>query len=219
MIFGKKTIERIQARFDFDRRKRVTKIVVIDDDPTSYEPFEPLRDEGYTIDFWEKIRDLSKLERGEYDIIILDIKGVGQEWSPEEEGFGIMDLLKSRNPLQVIIAYSGETFDLGKKKFFRIADDMIPKATINPAKCKRVIDNLIETKLSPKPIWDSIKKLLDENNVSKRKIAKIEHKVVKILEQSPDQTQIEEVLKSVIQDKQVWSAIIVMVFKLVLSVS
>ncbi len=218
MLFGKKTINSIQARFDFDKRRRITKIVVIDDDPTSYEPFEPLRDEGYIIDYWEKIRELGKLERGEYDIIILDIKGVGQEWSPEE-GFGIMDLLKSRNPLQIIIAYSGETFDLGKKKFFRMADDMIPKATITPAICKRVIDNLIETKLSPKPIWDSIKKLLSEHGVSNRKMAQIEHNVVQILEHSPNQLKIEEVLKNVVKDEQLWSSIILMVFKLVLSVS
>jgi DNA-binding NtrC family response regulator len=218
MLFSReKSIESVQGKFDFDSRRRSARILVIDDDENSFEPFKPLQREGYGITFWTKVEDLTKLEQGHYDIVILDILGVGQEWSPDEQGFGILELLKARNPGQIVVAYSGETFDFSKQKFYRMADDMIPKQSVDPAKCKSVIDNLIATRLSPSGVWGQIREILRKSNVSERKIQKVERKVAGVLEENPSEPVVREILKGVVSDKDVWAGVIILVAKLCLS--
>jgi CheY-like chemotaxis protein len=209
----------IEPRFNFQIRLRSVRILVIDDDEISFEPFKPLQKEGYHITFWKKIEDLSKLEQGYYDIIILDIRGVGTEWSPKDEGFGILELLKSRNTSQIIVAYSGEAFDFTKKEFYRMADDMIPKASVDPAKCKSIIDNLIITRMSPTKVWNLIKNVLVENKVPSKKIQKMESKVVMILEKNPSENAVQKVIKGVVSDKDVWAHIVILIAKLCLALT
>ena len=220
MLFRRrKRIEDVEGKFNFDNMRRSIRTLVIDDDENSFEPFKPLEKQGYGLTFWTKIEDLSQLERGHYDIIILDILGVGQEWSPKEEGFGILELVKARNPGQIIVAYSGETFDFSKKKFYRMADDMIPKQSVDPAKCKSVIDNLIATRLSPSGVWNQIQAILAKNKVPKKKIQKIEQKIAAVLEQNPSEEAIREILGRVISDKEVWTAIAILIAKLCIAVT
>jgi len=125
-------------------RKR-TRILVIDDDENSF-PFEIMRKEGYAIDHWLKVENLSTLEKGEYDIMVLDIGGVAKEYT-DEDGLGILEHLKSTNPAQIVVAFSGQAFDLSKNRFWRLADDALSKP-VDAAKCKRMLDNLIENKMT-----------------------------------------------------------------------
>ena len=43
--------------------------------------------DGYAIEKWNDIDDLQKLEKGYYDIILLDIHGVGKEHSADQVCF------------------------------------------------------------------------------------------------------------------------------------
>lgn len=215
MFLGlKKQISQVEAKFNFDARRRSARILVIDDDQNSFDPFKPLQKEGYAIDFWQKIEDLTKLEQGYYDIIVLDIRGVGQEWSSEEEGFAILELVKSRNPSQVVIAYSGETFDFSKQKFYRMADDMIPKSSVDAAKCKAVIDGLIMAKLRPTALWKLIEDLLLKNGLSKRQVKKLESKIVTALENNQDEQTLQRMIKRLVSDKDVWITLGILIAKL-----
>ena len=215
---SRKKINEVESKFNFDARRRSTRILVIDDDLNSFDPFKPLQKEGYAIDFWQKIEDLGKLETGYYDIIVLDIRGVGQEWSSEEEGFAILELLKSRNPSQIVIAYSGETFDFSKQKFYRMADDMIPKSSVDAAKCKVVIDSLIMSKLKPTILWDLIEDVLLKNGISKRQVKKLEIKVVKALEKNADKQTLQKIIKRFVSDEDVWITVSILIGKLCLAI-
>lgn len=219
VFFRRRSIDEVEAEFNFDARRRSVRILVIDDDPNSFDPFKPLEREGYAIDFWENIRDFRRLEQGYYDIIVLDIRGVGTDWSSKEEGFGILELLKSRNPSQIVVAYSGETFDFSKGKFYRMADDMIPKSSVDPAKCKNIIDNLIATRLSPANIWNDMKDILLKNGVTERKIKKLESKITAVLQESPRRDVVEELIKGYVADKEVWASIVILITKLFTSVA
>ena len=67
-IFRKKKIADLSPISLAILRKR-TRLLVIDDDQNSF-PLELFRKEGYAIEQWEKVDNLTKLEEGYYDIII-----------------------------------------------------------------------------------------------------------------------------------------------------
>jgi len=159
-------------------RKR-TRILVIDDDENSF-PFEIMRNEGYALDYWPKIQNLGKLERGEYDIIILDIGGVAQEYT-HENGLGILEHLKDVNPAQIVVAFSGQTFDLSKNRFWQMADDSLSKP-VDATKCKRTLDNLIENKMTLSHYWGVVVEVLKREQVSDKNIAQLEDKLARALQ-------------------------------------
>lgn len=107
-----------------DEIKKRGRILVIDDTDFTYQQLF-IRD-GYTIDKWDDVEELSKLESGYYDIILLDIQGVGRNES-EEQGFGILKHIHSVNPAQIIIAYSNADWALKYQTFFDLADAKLDK--------------------------------------------------------------------------------------------
>ena len=94
---------------------------------------------------------------------------------------------------------------------------MIPKASVDPAKCKSVIDNLITTRLSPTNVWNLIKDILLENGVPSKKIKKLERTVVMTLEKNPSENAIQEIMTGITSDKDVWACIVVLISKLCLA--
>lgn len=167
--FGSKKTVAGLPMISFSEVKKRTRIVVIDDDPNSF-PIEILKKEGYAIDYWEDVKELSKLEEGAYDIIFLDIDGVGIEYS-DEEGLGILEYLKNKNPSQIVVAFSCHSFDLSKNKFWKLADDSLCKP-VQAAKCKEIIDSLIKNKHNPVHYWSSVSQLLMHQGYSEKKIKK-----------------------------------------------
>lgn len=161
-----------------DVLKKRTRILVVDDDENSF-PFEIMRKEGYAIDHWPKVENLTKMEQGDYDIIILDIGGVAREYSPTD-GLGILEHLKEVNPAQIVVAFSGQTFDLSKNKFWHLADDALCKP-VDAAKCKRMLDSLIENKMTLSHYWEALVALLRRDKVSDKDIAKLEDKLARAL--------------------------------------
>src|SRR5690349_10570925 len=87
-------------------RKR-GRILVIDDEPFDY--VQLFRSDGYTIEQWHDVENLLDIERGSFDVLILDIGGIGQALSADE-GLGILKHVRRANPAQLIIACSGKTF-------------------------------------------------------------------------------------------------------------
>jgi CheY-like chemotaxis protein len=124
-------------------RKRA-RILVIDD--TEFFYLQLFKKDGYTIEKWNDIQDLQKLERGYYDIILLDIQGVGKEHS-QEEGLGILKHLHQASPAQIIIAYSNADFSLKYQDFFLMADSVLAKSD-DYVQFKRTLDQLLSKRFS-----------------------------------------------------------------------
>ncbi|MBC8481217.1 MAG: response regulator transcription factor [Planctomycetes bacterium] len=153
-----------------------TRILVIDDEETAF-PFEILKNEGYSIDHWLDISDLSKLERGFYDIVILDIGGIGQKLDEDKEGIAVLEHIKRVNPSQIVIAHSGQSYKSSKIPFFNLADQFVPKPT--PAlKWKEILDNVISTQISVSHYWESIKLLLSKEGATEKQIRKFEKIII-----------------------------------------
>jgi CheY-like chemotaxis protein len=104
------------------------KILVVDDEDIF--PVTGFKEFGYNIDKWDKIdaTRLQSLQNGDFDLIVLDIVGVAQEIAVDD-GFEIMQNLKNNNPAQIVIAYSGQTFDISKSDFWQLADEKLGKPT------------------------------------------------------------------------------------------
>lgn len=164
----------LKSHLQFEELKKRTRIVVVDDEEGF--PIELFQNEGYSIDKWNNVKDYGKLESGFFDIIILDIKGVAKHIS-SEDGLGVLESIKKRNPAQIIIAFSQHSYDLSKSRFWELADEKIAKPS-DFLKIKNIIDNLINTKFKPARYIETLHKTLQNNNVSPKEIRNIEKEIV-----------------------------------------
>lgn len=127
-----------------DEIRRRARVLVIDDRPFEY--LELFRRDGYTVEQWPDVERLNQLENGEYDIIILDISGVGKAISADE-GVGVLRHVKKTNPTQIVVACSDKSFSLKFKEFFDLADAALEKST-DYVDFKAKIDELLLKRFS-----------------------------------------------------------------------
>ena len=128
----------------FDEIKKRARLLVIDDSDFAYN--ELFKRDGYTIDKWDDVDKLTTLEDGYYDIILLDIHGVGKSIS-SDEGFGTLKHLRVTTPAQIIIAYSNADWSLKYQEFFDLADSRLDKRS-DYVDFKRTVDNLLKDRFS-----------------------------------------------------------------------
>lgn len=127
-----------------DEIRKRAKILVIDDMDFAY--LELFKKDGYTLDKWSDVEDLPKLESGYYDLVLLDIQGVGTKQS-QEQGLGVLKHLRKASPAQIVIAYSNADFSLKYQEFFRMADSTLAKSE-DYVDFKRAVDQLLGQRFS-----------------------------------------------------------------------
>lgn len=81
-----------------------------------------------------------------YDIILLDLHGVGLGQSAEQ-GLGILRHLHRVAPAQITIAYSSADWSLKYQEFFKLADEVLSKSS-DYVDFKRVVDELLRKRFS-----------------------------------------------------------------------
>jgi CheY-like chemotaxis protein len=124
--------------------KKRARMLVIDDAEFPYESL--FRRDGYTIEKWADVTDLPKLESSFYDIVLLDLQGVGREQSAEQ-GLGVLRHIRRSAPAQLIIAYSSADWSLKYQEFFNLADAVLEKSA-DYVEFKRTVDKLLQQKFS-----------------------------------------------------------------------
>jgi CheY-like chemotaxis protein len=180
-LFKKDSIEDLRIPHNTEEIKKRIKIVVIDDDEASF-PYQLLSASGYTIEWWDKIDDrkLDRLERNQFDIIILDLNDITSPEISSTDGVGILERIKAVNPAQIIVAFSGQAYDIEKTNFFVTADDTLSKP-VDFVKAKNLIDRIIDQKITISYFWSSISSYLTKEKINKRSIEKIENEIVKAI--------------------------------------
>jgi hypothetical protein len=128
----------------FDEIKKRSRLLVIDDDDFPYQTL--FERDGYTLEKWPDVTDLPKLESGYFDILLLDLQGVGRQQS-SEQGLGILRHLRKTTPAQIIIAYSSADWPLKYQEFFEQADAVLGKSS-DYFDFKRKVDELLEQRFS-----------------------------------------------------------------------
>lgn len=131
---------------DIESLRKQAKILVIDDQQL---PAQMLFErDGYHFERWPEIRNLTQLTDGYYDVILLDIHGVGLHESPDMQGLGILRHIKQSNPAQIVIAYSAQAQKLSSRSFIELADEVLDKEA-SYVDYKNVVDSLLRKRATP----------------------------------------------------------------------
>jgi|tagenome__1003787_1003787.scaffolds.fasta_scaffold20967117_3 hypothetical protein len=121
-------------------RKKAS-LLIIDDQAFPYERL--FTRDGYHIQRWPKVQNLSQLTDDHFDLILLDLHGVGLQESPERQGLGILEHIKTQNPTQLVIAYSAQTWNVANRDYFALADEVLDKNRAEYVDFKKTVDVLL----------------------------------------------------------------------------
>jgi CheY-like chemotaxis protein len=136
----------LTAEPDIEALRKRAKILVIDDHVL---PAQKLFDrDGYHFERWPEVKNLSQLTDGHYDIVLLDIQGVGLNESPDLQGLGILRHVKQANPAQMVIVYSAQTQKLSMRPLIDLADAVLDKDA-SYVSYKEVVDRLLRQRATP----------------------------------------------------------------------
>lgn len=169
-IFGK----RDWPAMPFEEIKKRSKILVIDDSDFAYLPL--FEKDGYTVEKWDDIVDLPRLESGYYDLILLDIQGVGRDRSAEQ-GLGILRHLHAVNPAQIVIAYSNADWSLKYQEFFALANATLAKSG-DYVEFKRTVDRLLKDRFSLAYYLQKIEALVGDDIPNRDKLRTLAQKAI-----------------------------------------
>jgi CheY-like chemotaxis protein len=139
LMFGKRWPEVSQEAIRLRAR-----LLVIDDSEFPY--LELFQRDGYNVTKWDDVENLRELESAKYDVILLDLHGVGRSQSAEQ-GLGILKHLRLAAPSQIVLAYSDADWPLKYQDFFRLADAVLSKSK-DYVEFKRAVDHAIEKRFS-----------------------------------------------------------------------
>ena len=178
-LFKKQTFKDI-PNIDLDELKKRTKIVVIDDEEDSF-PVTSIQNFGFTVEYWNQLdaNKLKRLENKEFDIIILDIIGIADTNELGQiNGIDILKTLKNTNPNQIIIAFSGSTYDISKAEFWKLADGFMKKP-IELLSTKEKLEQIIKDNFSNEKLINQLQSLMKLQIENQSDYKKIEDYIVK----------------------------------------
>jgi len=104
--------------------------------------------DGYHVERWPEVKSLSQLTDGHYHLILLDINGVGLNESPDLQGLGILDHVKTTNPAQSVIVYSAQKQRISANKYLSKADAVMDKG-MSYVDYKSRVDQLLLSRATP----------------------------------------------------------------------
>lgn len=166
----------VLKNYSLSQLKRVTDILIIDDDPFTYE--EALKKNEFMIDYKPDIQSLKELEA--YSIILCDISGVGKFLESEFEGAYLVQQIKEKYPHKTVIIYSGNVFPTTYKEFLDYADYTLSKG-VTLEKWNSLLTQIVKDRADPAKQWIKIRNALLDAKLSIVAIAKLESKYVRAI--------------------------------------
>lgn len=82
------------------------RILFIDDD--DLEVIKTLKTEGYDVEHWKDVDNLSGITDGRYHVVFIDVRGVGEKYGGN--GLDILKYVAIHNPLLYTIIFSAKPF-------------------------------------------------------------------------------------------------------------
>lgn len=123
---------------------RRARILVVDDQDFPYMVL--FKNEGYNVTKWRDVTKLTEIEQGNFDVILLDLQGIGKKVS-SDQGLGVLRHIKNTRPSQVVVAYSNADWPVKYQPFFDMADQVLPKSA-DYVDFKRCVDDLLQEHFS-----------------------------------------------------------------------
>lgn len=131
---------------DLEKVRRHARVLVIDDH--AFPAQKNFERDGYHFERWSTVRNLSQLTGGDYDLILLDIQGVGLNESPDLQGLGILRAIKKSNPAQAVIIYSAQPQMVSSTEYLVLADAVFDKGK-SYVEYKEKVDELLVRHATP----------------------------------------------------------------------
>jgi len=135
-----------RTRPDIASLRKNAQILVIDDLDFPSQDF--FARDNYHIERWATVRNLTQLTDGSFEVILLDVQGVGLNESPSLQGLGILQAIKHANPAQMVILYSAGALKLSLLPYTQLADRVLDKDSTY-IDYKREVDDLLQQHASP----------------------------------------------------------------------
>lgn len=157
-----------------DDIKKRARLLVIDDTGFPYAPL--FKKDHYSLDAWKDVSDLSKLETGFYDVILLDLQGVGMALSADH-GLGVLKHIRQKNKTQIVIAYSSASFPIASHSFFDLADAILPK-DCDYVDFKRMVDDLLKKRFSMSFYLDKIEASASGDATEKKRLRELSKEAI-----------------------------------------
>jgi DNA-binding NarL/FixJ family response regulator len=126
--------------------RKQARILVIDDHAFPAE--RTFTRDGYHFERWAHVKNLSQLTDGHYQLILLDVQGVGLAESPDKQGLGILEHIKKTNPAQAVVVYSSEPYSVSSSRYIVLADAFLDKSS-SYVEYKDEVDRLLLTQATP----------------------------------------------------------------------
>lgn len=151
-------LESLNKNISREKLKRSTRILVIDDDPIDL--VKDLQQEGFIIEQDQKGDDISKIERGYFDLVILDFKGVGKKYG-NHEGLDLLKTIKRVNPAVYVLTYTTQTLpSTQSSEFYTLSDGNLNKEA-GVGESVALIEASLRKSVRIERLWSAILKLLD----------------------------------------------------------
>lgn len=159
--FAKKEKRIIELAFEqFEKIKFKARIAVVDDEEVPL--IEKLQKDGYNITKYNDIVEIDSFIRKKYDVLILDIQGVGKNIAGAKEGWGILNYLKHEHPHLVIIVFTGADWSITKVKELADLADLVIGKDLEYLDFKTRLDVAIKKAFSPNFHFD-----IEQKTISK----------------------------------------------------
>lgn len=111
---------------ELEKIKFKARIAFVDDEEISH--IKRLQTDGYNITHYGDIDNIDDFVRKKYNVVVLDIQGIGKNIASKSEGWGILKYLKKNHPHIVVIMFTGAEWSITKYKDEAAqADDFIGK--------------------------------------------------------------------------------------------
>lgn len=176
-------------------RKRA-QILIIDDQEWPLQ--RQLEYDHFHVTRWFDVDDTDSLTNGSYALILLDINGVGMRHSPERQGIGILDHIKSDNPAQPVIVYSANPQGVKDATTLAKSDAVMDKASEYLA-FRKQIDSLLLRRATPDHFIAAMNQSLGAEAAKAPKAVKLALKAMR----RGDSRRLEDYLSRTINNEQV----------------
>lgn len=159
--------------------RELVHMCVIDDEGFSKDELNALKYENVRV--FEKFTDLN--DYASYNVILCDIKGVGQNIDPQLDGIAVARDIKKYYPQKIVLQYSGQSVNDYDEKFYENMeiDGFVEKSQSS----KQLVDELdkyCSVFWDPVAAWKYIEKNLRKMNIENINIAFFEDLYVRSLE-------------------------------------
>jgi DNA-binding NarL/FixJ family response regulator len=156
-----------------------TKILVIDNEDVPQVGI--LYDRGFSI---RHVRDLDIVDMASpYDILLVDIRGVGLKFESPLEGAYLAKKIKEAYPHKKVIIYTGSTFDSKYNDAVRFCDGSLSKDA-GTDDWEEKIKEMIRALSNPVSQWKAVRSRLLENDVSIFLVYQLEQSYIRAIKQS-----------------------------------